>query len=149
MSSNFGIGGQEVKGDASEALNALPQNRTLLAGKLTPDTPVKPQIVEGLQTVEDVFEHFSPKIKIDFEDEQGGTVSEDIKFNNLGDFGKKGLLSNSDFLNDLNLESEHYKKMIKQLKTNKILKTALKDPETRQSVLETIQALIQEIEDAS
>ncbi len=146
MSENFGIGGQEVKGDASEALNEIPKNRTLLTGKLTPNAPVKPEVVEGLQTVEDVFEHFAPTVKVDFEDADGGTVNEEMKFKNLGDFGKKGLINNSSFLNDLEIEASQYQKMIKQLKTNKILKAALQDPEAKESVLETVKALIQEIE---
>ncbi len=145
MNSNLGIGGNEVKGDANEALNEIPKNRTLLTGKLTPNTPIKPEVVEGLRTVEDVFEHFDPKIKIGFEDKDGGVVHEDLKFTNLGDFGKKGLTNNSAFLKDLEIESDHYKKMMKQLKTNKILKMALQDPQAKQSVIETINALIEEI----
>ena len=51
MSDNYGIGGNEVKTDASEAFADIPQNRTLMAEKLTKDSPVKPEIVQGLQTV--------------------------------------------------------------------------------------------------
>ena len=145
MNSDFGIGGNEVKGDANEAISEIPKNRTLITGKLTPNTPIKPEVVEGLRTVEDVFEHFNPQIKIGFEDKDGGIKHENLEFANLGDFGKKGLIKNSAFLKNLEIESDHYKKMIKQLKTNKILKTALQDPEAKQSILETINALIEEI----
>jgi len=148
MNSNLGIGGNEVKGDANEALNEIPKNRTLLTGKLTPNAPVKPEVVEGLQTVEDVFEYFNPEVKIGFENNDGGVVHEDMKFTNLGDFGKKGLTENSAFLKNLEIESEHYKKMMKQLKTNKILKAALQDPEAKKSVLETVNALIKEIKNS-
>ena len=41
----YGIGGTEVKGDASEAFAEIPQNRTLLCEKLTDEPPVKPQII--------------------------------------------------------------------------------------------------------
>ncbi|CAM4414838.1 hypothetical protein ACU8V7_26960 [Zobellia nedashkovskayae] len=142
---NVGIGGNEVKGDASEALNQIPQNRALIAGKLTPNAPVKPEVVEGLRTVEDVFEHYEPELKIPFEDKDGGTVNETLKFRNLGDFGKKGIINNSVFLKELEIESDQYKKMIKQLKTNKILKAALEDPEAKKSLVDTIDALIDEI----
>jgi len=145
---NLGIGGQEVKGDASEALAEIPQNRTLIAGKLTPNTPIKPEVVEGLKTVEDVFEHFSPEIKIPFEDSEGGTVNEEIRFNNLGDFGKKGIIGKSDFLQGLEIESVQYQKIIKQLKTNKILKMALEDADAKESLIATIDALIGEIQNA-
>ncbi|WP_430907960.1 hypothetical protein [Maribacter sp. 2-571] len=142
---NVGIGGNEVKGDASEALNEIPQNRTLIAGKLTPNAPVKPEVVEGLNTVEDIFEHYEPTIKIPFEDKDGGTVNEELRFENLGDFGKKGIVNNSVFLKELEIESDQYKKIIKQLKTNKILKAALEDESAKQSLVDTIDALIAEI----
>lgn len=146
--SNLGIGGNEVKGDASEALNEIPQNRTLVAGKLTPNAPVKPEVVEGLNTVEDVFEHFEPEVKIPFEDKKGGTKNETIKFNNLGDFGSKGLVNNSVFLKELEIESDQYKKIMKQLKTNKILKAALEDADAKSSLVQTLDALIKEIKNA-
>ena len=148
MANSVGIGGQEVKGDASEALSEIPQNRTLIAGKLTPNTPIKPQVVEGLKTVDDVFEHFQPELKIPFEDAEGGTVNEDIRFNNLGDFGKKGIIGKSDFLQGLEIESVQYQKIIKQLKTNKVLKMALEDADAKESLLATIDALIGEIKEA-
>ncbi|ADV50999.1 hypothetical protein I2486_18480 [Cellulophaga sp. E16_2] len=145
MASNFGIGANDVKGDASEALNEIPQNRTLIAGKLTPNTPIKPEVIEGLRTVEDIFEHFRPELKVPFEDKNGGTINETIKFKNLGDFGKKGITNNSVFLKELEIESDQYKKIIKQLKTNKILKSALQDPEAKGALIDTIDALINEI----
>lgn len=142
---NVGIGGNEVKGDTNEALNDIPQNRTLIAGKLTSNAPVKPEVVEGLRTVEDVFEHFEPELKISLEDKDGGFVNESLKFRNLGDFGKNGIINNSVFLKQLEIESDQYKKIIKQLKTNKILKAALEDPEAKKSLVDTIDALIEEI----
>ena len=67
MLTNKGIGGNEVPLDASEAIFEIPQNRTLFAQKLTADDPVKPELVEGLTTVEKVFEHYKPEVKVDFE----------------------------------------------------------------------------------
>jgi len=145
---NVGIGGNEVKGDANEALNDIPQNRTLIAGKLTPNAPVKPEAVEGLRTIEDAFEHFEPKIKIPFEGKDGGTINEEMSFENLGDFGKKGMTNNSVFLKELEIESDQYKKMIKQLKTNKILKAALEDADAKKSLVDTLDALIEEIKNS-
>jgi hypothetical protein len=56
----YGIGGTEVKTDAFEAFADIPQNRVLLAEKLTYDPPVKPEIIEGLTSIDDVFENFKP-----------------------------------------------------------------------------------------
>ncbi|MCG8697422.1 MAG: hypothetical protein MI922_05160, partial [Bacteroidales bacterium] len=122
--STYGIGGNEVKQDASEAIHEIPQNKTLVVEKLSSTTPVKPEIVSGLKTVEEVFDHFKPKIDVEFEGTEGEPVKEEIGFNNLGDFGLKGITHKSQFLQQLTHESEEYRKLIKQLKTNKILKAA-------------------------
>jgi hypothetical protein len=145
MLSNFGIGGNEVPLDASEAILEIAQNRTLIAQKLTGQAPVKPEVVEGLNTIEQVFEHFKPGVKVGFEDAEGATKHEELKFKNLGDFGIKGVTSQSKFLADLQMEKEQYQKIIKQLKTNKILKTALEDPDAKDALIETIEGLINEL----
>ena len=145
MSDNYGIGGNEVKTDASEAFADIPQNRTLMAEKLTKDAPVKPEIVHGLQTVEQVFAHYKPNISVDFEDAEGVTKKESLSFSNLGDFGVKGITEQSEFLKDSASQKEEYLKIIKQLKSNKILKSALADPEAKKALLDTIHAMIAEL----
>lgn len=146
MLTNKGIGGNEVPLNASEAIFEIPQNRTLLAQKLTADDPVKPELVEGLNTIDKVFEHFKPEIKVDFEDAQGSVKMENLKFKNLGDFGTKGITGQSGFLSGLETEKDQYQKIIKQLKTNKILKAALEDPDAKKGLLDTLQSLIKELE---
>ncbi|KAB1067296.1 hypothetical protein F6U93_12860 [Tamlana haliotis] len=146
MASNtVGLGGNVTDIDAGEALNEIPQNRTLIAGKLTPNTPIKPEAVQGLRTVESVFEHFQPELNIAYEDKDGGTVNEVTKFENLGDFGKKGITENSDFLKGLEIESAQYQKIIKQLKTNKVLKQALQDETSKAGLIATLELLIEEL----
>jgi len=144
-SNNVGIGGNVLDNDASEALNEIPQNRTLVAGKLTPNTPIKPEAIEGLRTVDEVFDHFSPELNLQFEDKEGGSVNETIQFDNLGSFGKKGITQKSDFLKGLEIESEQYQKIIKQLKTNKVLKQALQDKDAKESLVTTLEMLIAEL----
>lgn len=145
MLSNFGIGGNEVPLDANEAIIEIAQNRTLIAQKLTGQAPIRPEIVEGLNTVEQVFEHFKPEVKVNFEDAEGATKFEELKFKNLGDFGIKGVTAQSKFLTDLQMEKEQYQKIIKQLKSNKILKAALEDPDAKGALMETIEGLINEL----
>ncbi|HQW84055.1 MAG TPA: hypothetical protein PK987_06340 [Ferruginibacter sp.] len=145
MADNYGIGGNEVKTDASEAFADIPQNRTLMAEKLTKDAPVKPEIVHGLQTVEQVFENYKPEVSIDFEDAEGITKKETLHFSNLGDFGVKGITEQSEFLKDNASQKEEYFRIIKQLKSNKILKSALADPEAKKALLDTIQGMVAEL----
>lgn len=146
MLSNYGIGGNEVKQDANEAISEIPQNRTLIAQKLTTDAPVRPELVEGLTSVEKAFEHFKPETKISFENAEGATQVEELKFKNLGDFGIKGITAQSNFLGNLSTEKDQYQKIMKQLKSNKILKAALNDADAKSALIETIQGLIDELE---
>ncbi|GAA3767866.1 hypothetical protein [Flavobacterium ginsengiterrae] len=147
MLSNYGIGGNEVKIDADEAITAIPQNRTLVAQKLTVDAPVKPELVEGITSIEKAFEHFKPEVKVNFETADGATKVEALNFKNLGDFGIKGITTQSSFLSDLETEKDQYQKIIRQLKSNKILKAALEDPEAKKALLESLGTLITELKD--
>jgi len=143
----YGLGGTEVKSDANEAIQEIPQNRTLFIEKLTEDQPIKPEVVTGLKTVDEVFEHYKPEVEVDFEDVDGVEKKETLNFKNLGDFGGKGITKQSSFLKGLNTEKDQYLKIVKQLKTNKILKTALESPEAKESLLEAIRALLTEIQE--
>ncbi|WP_346237430.1 hypothetical protein ABDK00_018525 [Niabella insulamsoli] len=145
MNDNYGIGGNEVKTDASEAFADIPQNRTLFAEKLTQTAPVKPQIAHGLQTIEQVFEHYKPEVSMDFENAEGGSLKETLNFQNLGDFGIKGIINQSEFLKTNAVYKEEYLKIIKQLKTNKILKAALADPDAKKALLDAINGMMAEL----
>lgn len=146
FSGSYGIGGNEVRVEGQEGILEIPQNRTLIAQKLTPNTPVKPEVVTGLKNMDEVFEHFNPKVNVAFEDENGQVKREELKFKNVGDFSINGIVNQSSFLDDLRTKQEQYQKLIKQLKTNKVLKLALQDPEAKKSLLESLETLISEIE---
>ena len=143
----YGLGGTEVKSDANEAIQEIPQNRTLFVEKLTQDQPIKPEVVTGLKTIEEVFDHYKPEVEVEFEDIDGVGRKENLNFKNLGDYGAKGITGQSKFLKDLSTEKDQYIKVVKQLKTNKILKTALETPEAKEALLESIRALLTEIEE--
>lgn len=146
FSGNYGIGGNEVRVEGQEGILEIPQNRTLIAQKLTPNTPVKPEVVTGLKNMDEVFEHYDPKVNVAFEDENGQVKREELKFKNVGDFSINGIVNQSSFLDDLRTKQEQYQKLIKQLKTNKVLKLALQDPEAKKSLIESLETLISEIE---
>ncbi|GEO04168.1 hypothetical protein AAE02nite_18320 [Adhaeribacter aerolatus] len=141
------IGGQLVPQQSFEAISQISSNRTLLVQQLT-TKPTKPEPITGLKTVDEVFQYFKPTAKVGFETAEGKPVNEEMKFNNLGDFGKEGLISQSNFLTETKTQQDTYEKIAKQLRTNKILKSALQNPETRQAFMQSIEALIQEIDQA-
>lgn len=142
----YGIGGNEVKIDASEAIADIPFNRTLLVEKLTADDPINPEKVEKLETIEQVFEHFKPNIDVEFESEDGQDVKENFKFKTVADFLVKSMTESSPFLRDLENQKEFYNKTIKQLRSNKILQRALQNGETKAAFVEALQGLLAELE---
>jgi hypothetical protein len=142
----YGVGGNEVKIDASEAIADIPFNRTLLVEKLTSDDPVHPEKVEGLTTIEDVFNHYKPAIDVEFEDEEGQDVNETFRFHNVADFLVKNMTQNSPFLGDLSAQQDFYAKMIKQLRSNKILQRALQNSDSKAAFIEALQELLNEME---
>ena len=144
----YGIGGTEAKGDASEAISDIPQNRTLMVEKFTAEPPIKPEITEGLTSIDDVFNHFKPQIDVEFTDSDGAAKEEKLAFNNLADFGTKGIVAQSEFLQDLTIQKDQFFKIIKQLKSNKLLRKALENPETKEATLNAIYALVKEIDQA-
>jgi hypothetical protein len=144
----YGIGGTEVKTDAYEAFADIPQNRVLLAEKLTQDPPVKPEIVEGLTSIEEVFTHYKPKVDMSFETEEGAMRRETLHFRDLSDFGVKGITAQSEYLSDVHLKQLQYQKIIRQLKSNKLLKQALSGKESKEHLIGALRSLIQELETA-
>jgi hypothetical protein len=112
MLSNKGIGGNEIPLDANEAIFEIPQNRTIIAQKLTAEDPVRPELVEGLTTIEKVFQHYKPEVKVDFEDANGSIKLENLRFKNLGDFGTKGITGQSNFLTGMETEKDQDQKIV-------------------------------------
>ncbi|MGD0756237.1 MAG: hypothetical protein ABR927_14385 [Bacteroidales bacterium] len=142
------IGGQLVPQESFEAISNISSNKTLLVQKLT-NKPTKLEPVKGLKTIDDVFEHFKPNAEVEFEDENGALKKEELKFNSLLDFRRDGLINQSDLLKKLQIQQDACNGIIKRLKTNKILKTALQNPEAKKSFLQALQATINEIDNAN
>lgn len=141
----YEVGGNEVKIDASEAIASIPENRTLLLEKLTSDEPVNPSKAEGLTSVEEVFGYFNPNIDIEFESADGQPVKENFRFKNVGDFSVNELTKKSSFLKELDVKGQSYGKLIKQLRSNKVLQRALEDPDAKNAFIEALNQLKEEL----
>ena len=141
------IGGQLVPQQSFEAITQISSNRTMLVQKLSAK-PTKPEPVTGLKTIDDVFNHFEPNVTVEMENDQGAPVKEDLSFRNLADFRKEGITEQSGFLKGLDAQKENYNRFAKQLRSNKILKSALNNADTKQAYLEALKTMIQEIENA-
>lgn len=145
----YGVGGNEVKIDANEAIAEIPSNRTLLVQKLTEEAPLQPETIYGLETLEDVFERFQPSVELEFQDQEGNEIPEKLDFKGLSDFSAKKLKENSPFLSQLNIELEQYLKISRLLSSNKALLKSLSDEEARAEMIQVLEASLVELEDAS
>lgn len=129
-----------------EGFVEISPNKTLFIQKLTNEAPIAPQIVEDLQTVEQVFDYFKPNCDVELDREDGSTMKENFRFGGLGDFDVKNLTNQSSYLKNLSLENDAFLKIIKQLKSNKSLGKVIENPETKDAFVNCLKALVQEIE---
>lgn len=130
-----------------EGFVEISPNKTLFIQKLTYDDPIKPEIVEDLQTVEAVFEHFQPQVDVEMDKEDGSTVTENFQFGGLGDFDPKNLTNQSSYLKNLDVEYGAYLKIIKQLKSNKSLANVIQNPETKTAFINALKSLAAELDE--
>lgn len=142
----YEIGGNERKVETSESIVNIAFNKTMFIQKLTDNEPLKPEKVEGLKKVEDVFAHYKPNVNVEFEDEQGSSINENLKFRNLGDFSTKNIIAQSDYLSGVNVQKELSASVIKQLKSNKTLKSTLENVETKEAFINVLKNFITELE---
>ena len=141
------IAGQEVMQDnANEGIKLLAENKTLIIEKLTNEAPTTSEIVKGLKNMTEVFQHFNPKVNIEFTNEDGAPVEEQMSFHNLGNFGKKGLTQQSEFLQNLDAQAQDFLKFMRMLKAVKPLQSLLQDPDAKAAYLAGIEAMIAELE---
>ncbi|WP_455593533.1 hypothetical protein [Bacteroides sp.] len=141
----YGIGGNEVKIDASESVANIPENRSLIVEQLTANEPVNPEAVTGLTSIEEVFNHFSPNIDVEFEDGEGQPVKENFAFDSVADFSVRNMTENSKFLNGLNTDKEFYEGLIKQLRSNKVLQRVLENAESKEAFIAALTSLKTEL----
>ena len=143
-----GVGAFVTDTDANAAVADISAKRTMYVGKLTQDPAMRPEKVDGLTNVEAVFDHFDPKVDVEYEDAEGGTVKETLSFSNLGDFGVKGITKQSDFLTKLASQAENYQAFLRQLKSNKILQRLLADPDAKAAYVAALETMLAELASA-
>jgi predicted component of type VI protein secretion system len=130
-----------------EGFVEISPNKTLFIQKLTNEDPVRPEIIQNLETVEKVFDHFKPNCDVELDREDGSTVKTNFRFSGLGDFDIKSLTNQSEYLKNLSLENDACLKIIKQLRTNKSLQKVIENPETRLAFVNALKTLASELEE--
>lgn len=131
---------------APKTVDFISINRTLLVQKLTDNTPIRPIIVRDLTSIEAVFAHFKPKVNIEFKDNQGNIHFETLRFTSIEDFGKKGIVKQSHFLQSQNYYSEDdLQELLRQLRANIALRKMLKDVDAKEAFLAVIRIMMDEL----
>lgn len=144
----IGIGGNAVEQEANEGIADIPGNRTLMVNQMTAEEPGVPEIVDHLYTIEDVFKYFDPNIDVNFLDKGGQDVTENFQFSNVGDFSVKSMTQRSPFLNNLSIRKEFYEKVVKQLRSNKVLQRVIANNDTKAAMLIILKELKKQVEES-
>ena len=144
----IGIGGNAVEQEANEGIADIPGNRTLMVNQMTAEEPGVPEIVDHLYTIEDVFKYFDPNIDVNFLDKEGQDVTENFQFSNVGDFSVKSMTQRSPFLNNLSIRKEFYEKVVKQLRSNKVLQRVIANNDTKAAMLIILKELRKQVEES-
>ena len=138
--------------ESNAKVTPLDNNKTIIIDQYTSDVEVgNSELFENPKTMQDVFNHFKPSVNVEFEDEQGGIVSEQLHFNEMRDFeangGKGNLVTNSPFLSNAKSKVDVSAKIRKQIEQNRRLRDILKDAEGKAELKELLEALLQEIKE--
>ena len=138
--------------ESNAKVTPLDNNKSIIIDQYTSDVEVgNSELFENPKTMQDVFNHFKPTVNVEFEDEQGGIVSEQLHFNEMRDFeangGKGNLVTNSPFLSGAKSKVDVSAKIRKQIEQNRRLRDILKDAEGKAELKELLETLLQEIKE--
>lgn len=149
MKENFISMAPDAESNAKVSL--IDQNKTLMMDQYTSDAePGNPEFVEDIQNINDAFDHFRPKVEVNFTDEEGGCVAETLKFSEIRDFeadgGKGRLVQNSEFLSGVKAKIDVNTKIRKSIEQNRKLRDILKEQGSRDELKAMLQAMLAELE---
>ncbi len=140
----YTIGANINEKDAPAGVKIVPDNKTLIALQLNdePDDVPEPRRHKNMK---EIFQHYQPHKEVDLNTKEGDSDSMVFKFNGMKDFTKKGLVQQSELLQDLEEEEGMYAKFKDVLRTNEKLKGVISDPEHKKEFVELLEALIEEL----
>ena len=131
------------------SLSPISQNKTLYIGKFNDEMVQEPPAIEGLESVNDVLAQYKPEVTVAMNDQEGAPAVETFEFRRMGDFTKDGIVEQSPLLRELSAQTRNLQKLDRHLRSNKLLQTALQNPQAKEVVLDMIQQMIDELEQAS
>lgn len=137
--------------ESNAKVSPIDSNKTLLVDQFTTNVdPGNPEFIDDIQNIGDAFAKFQPKVEVNFSDENGDTVAETLKFNEIRDFeaqgGKGRLVQNSAFLSGVKQKIDTNVKIGKSIEQSRKLRDILKDASSREELKEMLQAMLNELE---
>ena len=135
--------------EAGGKVNAISQNKTLYIGQFQ-DSVDEPELFQDATNINAVFEKFKPQQEVEFQDENGDTVTETLSFNDMSDFESNGgngkLVQNSSFLTEVKSNIDVNAKMKKQIEQSKRLRDLLGNNQSKEELRNVLQNLLDELE---
>ena len=136
-----------IENELPPAVPQIPYNRTLFVQQFTDEPPSDVEFVDDCQTVQDVFDKFKPGKVVEMTDEEGVGEEQELQFNSLMDFGRDGIIKQSELLTRISSKMELYQSFMEKL-TDEQLSMLLADPEEKQAYIDVLKSLIEELEAA-
>jgi hypothetical protein len=140
------LGGVVIDEGTSEAIKLLHDNKTAIISKFTADS-MSQAPVEGIQKLQEAFDHFQPQVDVSHTTEDGQEVNETLNFTSMSAFTVKGMIEQSGYLQELKGKEDDYQTLIKRLMTNKVFQKLLADPVGKAAFVEALNAMIAELDD--
>ena len=139
--------------ESNAKVSLIDQNKTLMIDQYTSDVEAAtPESVEDIHNIDYAFPHFKHKVEVAFTDEEGGSVTETLKFGELRDFeaqgGKGRLVQNSPFLSGVKSKIDTDEKIRKSIEQNRKLRDILKEAGSRDELKQMLQSMLSELEGA-
>ncbi len=140
------LGGVVIDEGTSEAIKLLHDNKTAIISKFTADS-MSQAPVEGIQKLQEAFDHFQPQVDVSHTTEDGQEINETLNFTSMSAFTVKGMIEQSGYLQELKGKEDDYQTLIKRLMTNKVFQKLLADPVGKAAFVEALNAMIAELDD--
>ncbi|MFZ4398503.1 MAG: hypothetical protein ACOYO1_00600 [Bacteroidales bacterium] len=144
---------QAVDEESSAKVNPIDNNKSLIIDQYTNDVELgNPDLLEKAKTLKDVFEYFKPSVEAEFENEEGGSIYENLQFNEMRDFevnnGKGNMVTNSAFLSDIKNKVDTNAKIRKQIEQNKKLRGILTDKQSKEELKLLLESILDELKNS-
>jgi hypothetical protein len=151
--SKYGVGAVSIPGINPEiGVTDLNPTKMLIPVPLQKEGPVDPEIVpeEYSGSLSGLFKFAQPQVEVELEtgDEDDPSENVTVEFNELKDFQPKSIVERIPLLSNLTNQEEIIQKLVKLVNKNKKFNEILSDPEKKESLIQVLHSIVEELEAA-